>query len=171
MRNTRFEKLVKPWFAGGTVTLASVQTPYHYLANHHERFENGTVNYLDLPAVSIGLDYITSIGLERISERVAGLASYLTAELKKIRHASGAPVVKVFGPSDRKNTGGTMIMNFFDEKGLPFPLHAIERLANDRLISIRTGCFCNPGVDEVNHGLAAHELLRYFFEQKPRRLP
>ena len=32
------------------------------------RFEDGTLNYLDIPAVKIGLDYIENIGIQRINE-------------------------------------------------------------------------------------------------------
>ena len=45
IKKHKFNKLIKPWFAGGTVTLASVTTRHHYLASNHERFENGTINY------------------------------------------------------------------------------------------------------------------------------
>ena len=39
---------------------------------------------------------------------------------------------------------------------------AVERLANERKISLRTGCFCNPGAGEVALGLSAGELSSCF---------
>lgn len=162
VKKSKFLKLQKQWFAGGTVTLASVQSAHHYLATNHERFENGTLNYLDIPAVKIGLDFIEQIGMERINERVHSLTDYLLAKLEALKHSNGKPVVKIFGPKNRANAGGTLIMNFFDKDGSPYPFEYIESLANTRKISIRSGCFCNPGIDEVNNCITNDELSNYF---------
>jgi selenocysteine lyase/cysteine desulfurase len=162
VKKSAYPKLKKTWFAGGTVTLAAVQSHHHFLADSHERFEDGTINYLGLPAIAIGLDYINSIGIDRIHERVEGLRKYLCRQLQAIRHDSGRRVVKIFGPEDHSDSGGTMIMNFFDEDGNPYPFELIEQMTNRRNISIRSGCFCNPGIDEVNSCLTTEELARYF---------
>ncbi|MFT5385279.1 MAG: molybdenum cofactor sulfurtransferase [Saprospiraceae bacterium] len=162
VKKSKFNKLVKPWFAGGTVTLVAVKTPHYYLAENHERFENGTVNYLDIPAVKTGIDYIKSIGMNRINERVHSLIAYLIKSLKAIKHNSGSSVVKVFGPLDRKATGGNTMMNFFDSNEKHFSFEDIEESANKQNISIRSGCFCNPGIDEVNSCLTYEELAKYF---------
>lgn len=162
IRKNKFDKLKKQWFAGGTVTLASVQSSHHYLAKNHERFENGTINYLDIPALKIGLDFINGIGMQRINERVQSLTSYLHDELATLFHDSGERMVRMFGPEDRKAAGGTIIMSFFDASGQTIPFEWIEGLANARNISIRSGCFCNPGIDEVNNCLTTEELSNYF---------
>ena len=139
-----------------------MQSAHHYLAGNHERFENGTINYLDIPALKIGLDFIEEVQMQRISERVQGLTRYLYGALRGICHESGERVVRIFGPADRSQTGGTLIMNFFDRNGEPFPFELIEQRANEQLISIRSGCFCNPGIDEVNNCLTTQELSNYF---------
>ena len=38
----------------------------------------------------------------------------------------------------------------------------IEKAAYKENISLRTGCFCNPGIDETNHQLKAGKLQDYF---------
>jgi selenocysteine lyase/cysteine desulfurase len=53
-------------------------------------------------------------------------------------------------------------MNFCDINNCYYPIQYIERLANEKKISLRTGCFCNPGIDELNHGLSANQLDDYF---------
>ena len=53
-------------------------------------------------------------------------------------------------------------MNFFDEQGQQYPFLHIEQLANEDNISLRTGCFCNPGIDELIHCLSADKLKSYF---------
>lgn len=162
VKKDHFQKLQKHWFAGGTVTLASVVSPHHYLANDHQRFEDGTINYLDLPAISIGLDYINKIGIKRISERTCSLANYIYDKLGKLKHSNGKHQLKLFGPSDRSHVGATLIMSIFDVDGEIYPFADFEKLANQQMISIRTGCFCNPGIDEVSNCISNEELSRYF---------
>ena len=114
VKKSKFDKLQKPWFAGGTVSLAAVMSPNHYLIENHERFENGTINYLDIPALKIGLDYIEKIGMKRINERVSSLIDYLFHKLSNLEHSNGHPQVNMFGPKNRDCTGGTLIMNFLN---------------------------------------------------------
>ncbi len=165
VKKDKFHKLKKPWFAGGTVTLASVLSPAYYLAQDHERFENGTINYLDIPALTIGLDYIESISMKRINERVSSLLSYLYYSLRDLKHDSGNFQVKIFGPKEKESTGGTLIMSFLNPDRSLVPFEEIERMANDEMISIRSGCFCNPGIDEINNCLSTEELSAYFLSR------
>ena len=39
---------------------------------------------------------------------------------------------------------------------------AVETLANGHMISLRTGCFCNPGAGEIAHGLTEDVLSAAF---------
>ena len=162
IRKDKFDKLHKRWFAGGTVTLASVLSPHHYLANNHERYENGTINYLDIPALKIGLEFIEKIGINRINERVQSLAYYAYQKLRHLNHSNGYPQLKIFGPADREESGGTIVMSFCNPDGSLIPFETIEALANGKYISLRSGCFCNPGIDEVNNALSSLELSDYF---------
>lgn len=162
IRKSVFPKLRKPWFAGGTVTAVSVNTQDHFLADTHERFEDGTVNYLDIPAIKIGLEYIESIGMKRISERVHAIIKTFAHALESLCHSNGSAMVKIFGPEDYTKRGGNMIMTFYDVEGNLFPFNVIERKASEDNISIRTGCFCNPGVDEINNCISTEEIAKYF---------
>ena len=40
-------------------------------------------------------------------------------------------------------------MNFFDADENRYLFSDIEKMANQQKISLRTGCFCNPGLDET----------------------
>lgn len=162
IKKDSFSVLRKPWFAGGTVTMVSNQFPRHFLAENHERFEDGTINYLDIPAVGLGIDYINSIGMERIQERVSSLVVYLHSELTKLKHKNGQPIVRTFGPTNRTGTGGTIIMNFLDPLGNTYPFYELEAAANEQMISTRYGCFCNPGIDEINNAVTEEEMSVYF---------
>lgn len=97
VRKSTFNKLEKKWFAGGAVSLASVKAPFRFLTDNHERFEDGTINYLDIPAIKIGLEYIESIGMNRINERIESLMNYLYSELKTLCHSNGESQLDIFG--------------------------------------------------------------------------
>ena len=162
VKKRTFCKLKKPWFAGGTVSLVSVRANNHFLCGGFGRFENGTVNYLDIPAITNGLRFINRIGMERISRRNSQLVGLLTAQLQQLRHPNGSSLVKLYGPKDPEKRGGNMLMNFFDSAGNLFPLQCIEQKALEKRISLRTGCFCNPGIDEIISGISAGQLNDYF---------
>ncbi len=162
VRKDKFSKLHKRWFAGGTVSLVSVNVDNHYLANNHERFENGTVNYLEIPAIERGLDFMEGIGMGRLNERVAALTAYLIDSLSTLKHRNGNELVRIFGPTNRKDRGGNIILNFYNQTGAAHPFEEIEAMASSRMISLRGGCFCNPGIDEVNNCVSTDELARYY---------
>jgi selenocysteine lyase/cysteine desulfurase len=162
VRKDKFELLHKRWFAGGTVTLVSISSPHHFLAANHERFEDGTVNYLDIPAITTGLQMINKVGMDCIHERVDGLIQYLTESLLSLQHDNGRELIHIFGPEHHQHAGGTIILNVFDINGNQYPFEAIEQEASKYQISIRSGCFCNPGIDETNNCLTADELSRYY---------
>lgn len=166
IRKCRFDKLVKPWFAGGTVKFVSVVSQDKYLVEGHERFEDGTLDYVNIPAIKIGLDYLNSIGMSRINKRILSLAHYLFDELHKLHHDNGQSMIKVFGPNNFDNRGGNILINFLDLNGKTFPYEQIEKKCNYDLISIRTGCFCNPGIDEINNYISEDESSEYFISHE-----
>lgn len=161
-RREALAKLRRPWFAGGTITVVSVQAERYYLAEGHAAFEEGTVNYLGIPAVKIGLDHIQRIGYERIHNRVAALTGWLLDEMSALRHPNGAPAVKIYGPTEITARGGTIAFNFYTAEGQPVPHTEVEAAANRHNISLRTGCFCNPGAGEIALQLSKPELAACF---------
>ncbi|MGB8343270.1 MAG: aminotransferase class V-fold PLP-dependent enzyme [Ktedonobacteraceae bacterium] len=161
-RREALARLRRPWFAGGTITVASVKGDRYYLAEGEAAFEDGTPNYLGLPAVEIGLKHLEAIGMETIHERVRCLTGWLLDNLLALRHASGQPLVRLYGPLTTDQRGGTISVNFYHADGKAFDHRVIEREANKVNISLRTGCFCNPGGGEIALGLEAGELQTCF---------
>ena len=162
IRKNAFEKLDKPWFAGGTVSYASVTMPEFFLTDNQERFEEGTVNYLSIPAVQFGLEWLNKIGMHNIQKRLSSLTEHLLMELQELKHKNDKPLVHIFGPTTNDRRGSTIIMNFFDEAGNKIDVSEIELKARERKISIRTGCFCNPGIDEINNCITSEELSLFY---------
>jgi len=157
-RKPALEKLHRPWFAGGTITVASVQGDKYYLADGPAAFEDGTLDYLNIPALEIGLRHIESIGYEAIGERVNALTGWLLDNLTQMKHSNGAPLVRVFGPTTTEGRGGAVTVNFYTKEGRLIDHRFVEREANKVNISLRTGCFCNPGAGEVAMGVSRVEL-------------
>ncbi len=168
VKKDSFPKLKKHWFAGGTVDYVSVKESNHLLIANHERFENGTLNYLDIPAITLGLEFIESIGIENIRKRVMDLTGLFLKEMSSLKHDNGTPIVRMFGLMNTENRGGTVILNFQDTEGNTFPFDWIENQANKQLISIRSGCFCNPGIDETNHCVSNEEMAQYYTSRKEK---
>jgi len=161
-RKAAARKLRRPWYSGGTITFASVLAFDYYLTPGSASFEDGTVNYLSLPAVEIGLRFIESIGIDAIHTRVACLTGWLIDELVGMRHSNGAPLIRLYGPSDTRMRGGTIEVNLLDPDGRLFNSTVVEQMANGARISLRAGCHCNPGAREVALGLSEEELITCF---------
>lgn len=169
-KKTGLACLKRPWFAGGTIDIATVQTGKHILAKGHMGFEDGTINYLNIPAAHIGLRYIKHIGYEVIHERVRCLTSWLLENLLSFKHSTNQPLVKLYGPKTFKSRGGAVTVNFYDKSGLLIHHSIIEKKANKWNISIRTGCMCNPGAVEVGLNLPPKTLDKYYTLHKENKV-
>lgn len=165
VRREKLPKLRRPWFAGGTITLASVQgTGWHHLAAGHVGFEDGTVDYLGLPAVHIGLDHLSSIGIDVIHQRVVMLSRWLLGQMTTATHSDGSPLVRIFGPTSTECRGATIAFYLLAPDGTPYDVDSMEHIAGRQLISLRTGCFCNPGDGEVAHRITRDDMAECFTE-------
>jgi selenocysteine lyase/cysteine desulfurase len=167
-RRAALARLHRPWFAGGTITIASVQGEgWHYLIPDAAGFEDGTVNYLSLPAVEHGLRHLEAAGIDAVHTRVLSLTGWLLEQLAALRHDSGAPLARIFGPRTVDRRGGTVAFYLLDPEGVPYDVRRVEALAGEQRISLRTGCFCNPGDGEIAHGLQRDEMAQCFTGDAP----
>ncbi len=162
VRRDALGKLHRPWFAGGTISIASVQGDRHFLHENEAGYEDGTINYLGIPAVEIGLQQLQRADVARVHTRVALLTEYLLAEFAHLRHSSGAALVHLYGPASAEGRGGTLAFNLYDPQGRAWDYRVVEALANEVNISLRTGCFCNPGAGEAAHRLTAQRMQQCF---------
>lgn len=155
-------KLGRPWFSGGTITVASVQGDKHYFAEGAAAFEDGTVDYLNIPAIETGLEHLESIGIDTIHERCRCLTEWLLGELISLRHSNGRRLIRIYGPVTAEGRGGAITMNFYDPQDQVVNHLEIEDAASLANISLRSGCFCNPGGGEVALELSKTELIGCF---------
>jgi molybdenum cofactor sulfurtransferase len=166
-RRDALRKLRRPWFAGGTVALASALGDGHMLLEGEAGFEDGTVSYLSIPALAFGLRHLSAAGIDTIHTRVACLTGWLLGQLRSLRHRTGEPLVELYGPRDTRMRGGTVALNFLEPRGQLIDYRLVEHRANTLGISLRTGCFCNPGASEAARGLTATELEPFFRGGEP----
>ena len=158
-RREALAKLERPWFSGGTIVAAFVQHEWYQWAPGAAHFEDGTVNFLSLPAIEIGLRYLDRIGIDRIHLHVEAHAERFLRLLDGLRHADGTPAVTVYGPSGSERRGATIAFNFLHPDGRVVDERYVDRVARRHSVSLRTGCFCNPGAGEVAFTISRETLV------------
>lgn len=160
VRRDALSRLRRPWFSGGTVKAVSVGTAQHVLMHDESAFEDGTLNFLSIPDVAVGLDLIAAIGMDRISTRVRCLTGYFLDRLDQLKHSNGRQMATIYGPRDTMSRGGTVTFNFVDAAGIVVDKQLVAVESSRGNISLRVGCFCNPGANEDVFGLDMKALLR-----------
>jgi selenocysteine lyase/cysteine desulfurase len=170
-RRDSLARLRRPWFAGGTVNFATVQARAHLLSPGEAGFEDGTLNFLSIPAVAIGLRHLERAGVERIATRVQCLTGWMLQELLALKHTNGRSLVRIYGPMTTTMRGGVVTMNFYDPDGHLLDYRRIEELAGAQRISLRTGCFCNPGTGETAEHITEGDILAALEQSHDMSLP
>jgi selenocysteine lyase/cysteine desulfurase len=147
-RRESLAKLARPSFAGGTVLYASVRANAHRLRPGPEGFEDGTPNFLGIATLDSGFDLLERVGMQAITAHVSSLASQFVDALLALPH------VRVYGPRDMRDRGGIVTFNVRD-----VPYAEVESRAREAGVSVRGGCFCNPGASEAAFELDPAECL------------
>ena len=93
-----------------------------------------------------------------LSHRMADRAA------ERASHTDGAPLARIYGPRSDVRRGGTVTFNFYDRDGRAIDHRDVEQRANASNISLRTGCFCNPGGGEIALGITGTELSSCFHQ-------
>jgi selenocysteine lyase/cysteine desulfurase len=163
-RRDAMARLRRPWFAGGTVIYASVAAGTHLLRPRHEGFEDGTPNFLGIAALDAGFRLLDEVGMPRLNEHVSQLTRNVLDDLRNLRHGNGIPLVRIHGPRDMTARGGAVTFNVCDRAGQPIPYSLVELRARRAGVSVRGGCFCNPGASEVAFALDSTRIAHCFEE-------
>ena len=161
-KHTALERLHRPWFAGGTINVASVQADRFVFAAGPVAFEDGTLDFTNIPAVTLGLDLLESVGYDLLCSRLDMLTSWMLREMLALAHSNGEPLVRIYGPGGTEGRGATVAFNFYDREGRTISHRSVEELAAREGISLRTGCFCNPGAGELALGISRPQLESCF---------
>jgi molybdenum cofactor sulfurtransferase len=83
------------------------------LYDSHSAYEDGTINFLALPAVVKGLEFVKPL-IPIISERCGILVRYLWEELLDIRYDDqyATPLIEIRGPPPGPDRGSTLALLF-----------------------------------------------------------
>jgi selenocysteine lyase/cysteine desulfurase len=98
--------------------------------------------------------------MSNVRRHVGVLTEELVEALRALTHRDGSPLVRVYGPRDRYDCGGTVAFNVLDTRGDVVAYEEIEARAAAAGISVRGGCFCNPGASEAAFGFVADRAAR-----------
>lgn len=154
-RRDALTELDRPWFSGGTVDFVSVRHMTHRLRPGEAAFEDGTATFLGVAAVPAGLDHVERIGIAAAGEHATTLAMTLIDSLGALRHANGGAAARVYGPTSRYERGATVAFNLLNARAEVIPFAAVQECAARARVSVRGGCFCNPGASEAAFGVTA----------------
>jgi selenocysteine lyase/cysteine desulfurase len=159
-RRDALSALARPWFSGGTVDFVSIQHDRHRLRRGELGFEDGTPNFLGIPAIRTGLEFLKGIGFDAIHRHVCLHAHAFLNGIAALTHANGEPAVEIYGPGCAPDRGATIAFNILNATGQTIPYPQVEERAASLGISLRGGCFCNPGAAEAAFGFDGEETLR-----------
>lgn len=153
IRKDAYPAMHKKHFAGGSILLVSVMKDFYAPeALGYARYEDGTVNFAQIPAIKAGLEFLTELG--ETKQHAVSLASSLYDRIQGLTCGKGKVVVH--------SARGTDTVTFSVRVEDKF-LNAweFEQFANTHNVYVRTGCFCNPGVNEMVFGydIDAYEKL------------
>ncbi|MEU7767983.1 aminotransferase class V-fold PLP-dependent enzyme [Nocardia sp. NPDC049190] len=158
-RREALARLRRPWFSGGTILAVSVQGDWYSAAAGAAAFEDGTQNFLSIPDIEYGIDWLRGIGMDRIRLRTRCLTGWLLDRLIALRHDNGTPLARIYGPHHLDGRGATVAFNVLDPAGVVVDERLVARESAAAGLSIRTGCFCNPGVGETAFDIGRRSLL------------
>ncbi|WP_280381174.1 aminotransferase class V-fold PLP-dependent enzyme [Nocardia wallacei] len=159
-RRDALARLRRPWFAGGSIRAVSVRGGWHTMAPGGTAFEDGTANFLAVPDVEHGIDWVRGIGMDVIRQRTRCLTGWLLDRLAALEHDNGMPLVRIYGPRTMVGRGATVALNILDPAGAVVDERLVARESSAAGLSLRTGCFCNPGSGEAAFGLDRTALRR-----------
>ncbi|XP_051815684.1 molybdenum cofactor sulfurase [Acanthochromis polyacanthus] len=164
VRNDAAGILKKTYFGGGTAAAyLSGEDYYVQAANISDRFEDGTVAFLDIIAVNHGFEALYRItgSMHNIQQHTFGLARYTYMLLSSLCHGNGRPVAQMYteGQFESPITQGAILnFNLMDSNGHIIGYSQVHRMASLYNIHVRTGCFCNTGACQSFLGITNEQM-------------
>ncbi|XP_030302260.1 molybdenum cofactor sulfurase [Calypte anna] len=165
--NNRIAPLLrKTYFGGGTAAAYLAGEDFYFPRKSiSERFEDGTVSFLDIIALKHGFDVLERLtgGMEKIKQHTFALAHYTYTVLTTLKYANGAPVVRVYSDTDFSTPdvqGPIINFNILDENGEVIGFSQVDKMASLYNIHVRTGCFCNIGACQIHLGMSNEDIQR-----------
>ncbi|XP_030616478.1 molybdenum cofactor sulfurase isoform X2 [Delphinapterus leucas] len=159
--NSRSAPLLRKTYFGGGTAAAYLAEEDFYIPKESvaERFEDGTISFLDVIALKHGFDVLERLtgGMENIRQHTFTLAQYTYTALSTLRYPNGAPVVQIYSDSEFSSPevqGPVISFNVLDDNGNIIGYSQVDKMASLHNIHVRTGCFCNTGACQRHLGIS-----------------
>ncbi|KAL3836313.1 hypothetical protein ACJMK2_021749 [Sinanodonta woodiana] len=168
VRNKSAHLLKKVYYGGGTVKVSVANQRFHQFRDSlQDRFEDGTISFLDIISLRYGFDVLETLGggIKRISQHTFVIAQYFHHQLKSLRHGNKAPVALIYSDTDFDDitTQGPIInFNILRADGQFVGFVEVDKMAQLYNIHLRTGCFCNIGACQKFLNLSIEEVKANF---------
>ena len=137
-----------PPFMGGGEMIADVFLDHSTYADLPHKFEAGTPAIGEAIALGAAVDYLSSIGMDKIHAYEAELTTYLFQKLREV------PDIELYGPKPDINGEGRAALASFNVKDL-HP-HDLSELLDQAGVAIRAGNHCTQPL----HRYLCIELVR-----------
>ncbi|ERE82231.1 MOSC domain-containing protein 2 [Cricetulus griseus] len=160
--------LRKGYFGGGTAAAYLAGEDFYIpRTSVAERFEDGTISFLDIIALKHGFDALEHLtgGMENIQQHTFALAQYTHSALSSLCYPNGAPVVRIYSDSEFSSPdvqGPIINFNVLDDCGSIIGYSQVDKMASLYNIHLRTGCFCNLGACQRHLGLSDEMVKKHF---------
>ncbi len=118
-------------FHGGGEMIKEVYLDHSTWNDVPLKFEAGTVNIADAIGLGAAVDYLSSIGMEKVREHEVRLLEYALQTLPEVKG------FKAYGPQDPKLKGGVISFNLADVHP-----HDLATILDEEGIAIRSGHHC-----------------------------
>jgi len=154
IKKSMYAKLSKLWFAGGSILLVSVMKDFYAPESiGYARYEDGTINFAGIPQIKNGLEFLSQ--LKNIGSRAKSLASWLYDQLNGLEVNGNSVMIH--------SAKGNDTVTFSIKKGdTIIDAWIFEEAANASGVYVRTGCFCNPGVNEKVFGYEIESFENFY---------
>ncbi|EGC28429.1 hypothetical protein DICPUDRAFT_59401 [Dictyostelium purpureum] len=149
VKNDSSSILNKVYFSGGTVNASMAQERFHvHRDNIAAKFEDGTIDYMNIISLKEGFDQLERLGMENIQSHTFSMVQWLKEEISKLTHSNQMPLCLLYTDNhykDPNKQGAIINFNLLRSTGEMVGYNEVEKLASLSNIFIRSGCFCNPG--------------------------
>lgn len=155
----------KVYWGGGSANYAVSSLDFSLLSAGPERFEDGTLPFLDIISLRHGLRVFDALGgVTAIQRHVDSLGQYLYEQASQLHHSNGAPLLEIYGSHGRPNSalrqGSTLTFSLVDPSGGYLSWQAAAKALMEARLHVRSGGLCNPGALCDAVGMSEGEMMQ-----------
>ncbi len=147
-----------PPFLGGGEMIADVFLDHSTYADVPHKFEAGTPAIGEAVALGAAVDYLSSIGMDKIYEYEKQLTAYLFEQLNPISE------IKIYGPQPQADGSGRAALASFTS-GSVHP-HDLSTILDQAGVAIRAGHHCTQPLHRVIGAQSTARASLYFYNTR-----